>query len=51
MSHPLRQLHGAARQIAASESAAQIEAAAQVLGQARRSLYLILAGESDNAGE
>lgn len=48
---PLQQLHAAARQIAASGTAAQIEAAAQVLGQARRSLYLILAGESDNAGE
>jgi DNA-binding PadR family transcriptional regulator len=48
---PLQQLHAAARQLAASGSAAQIEAAAQVLGQARRSLYLILAGESDDAGE
>src|SRR5215213_10198798 len=32
-------------------SGPQIEAAAKVLGQARRSLYLILAGESDDTGE
>jgi DNA-binding PadR family transcriptional regulator len=48
---PLQQLHAAARQIAASGSPPQIEAAAKVLGQARRSLYLILAGESDDTGE
>src|SRR5215204_4594086 len=48
---PLQQLHAAVRQIAGSGSAAQIEAAAQVLGRARRSLYLILAGEADDAGE
>jgi DNA-binding PadR family transcriptional regulator len=48
---PLQQLHAAVRQIAASGSAAQIEAAAQVLGQARRSLYLILAGAPEDAGE
>ena len=48
---PLQQLHAAARQIAASGSPLQIEAAAKVLGQARRSLYLILAGESDDTGE
>ena len=48
---PLQQLHAAARQIAASGSAQQIEAAAKVLGQARRSLYLILAGESDDTSE
>jgi DNA-binding PadR family transcriptional regulator len=48
---PLQQLHAAVRQIAASGSAAQIEAAAQVLGQARRSLYLILAGAAEDAGE
>jgi DNA-binding PadR family transcriptional regulator len=48
---PLQQLHAAARQLAASGSGPQIEAAAKVLGQARRSLYLILAGESDDTGE
>lgn len=48
---PLQQLHAAARQIAMGGSAAQIEAAAQVLGQARRSLYLILADAAEDAGE
>ena len=48
---PLQQLHAAVRQIAGSGSAAQIEAAAKVLGQARRSLYLILANESEAPGE
>lgn len=48
---PLHQLHAAARQIAISGSAAQVEAAAQVLTQARRSLYLILAGEPEDTSE
>jgi DNA-binding PadR family transcriptional regulator len=48
---PLQQLHAAVRQITASASAQQIEAAARVLGDARRSLYLILAGEADNTEE
>jgi DNA-binding PadR family transcriptional regulator len=45
------ELHAAARQIGVAGSAAQVEAAATVLTQARRSLYLILAGEAeaDNA--
>jgi DNA-binding PadR family transcriptional regulator len=47
---PLHELHAAARQIAATGSASQLEAAAQVLSQARRSLYLILAGEPDSPG-
>ena len=47
---PLEQLHVAARQIAVSGDAAQAEAAARVLASARRSLYLILAGEPE-AGE
>jgi DNA-binding PadR family transcriptional regulator len=47
----LHELHAAARQIASSGSAAQVEAAAQVLAQARRSLYLILAGEAEDTGE
>jgi DNA-binding PadR family transcriptional regulator len=42
---PLRELHAAARQIAVGGNATQVEAAARVLTQARRSLYLILAGE------
>jgi DNA-binding PadR family transcriptional regulator len=48
---PLDQLHVAARQIAVSGSTPQLEAAARVLAQARRSLYLILAGESEGADE
>jgi DNA-binding PadR family transcriptional regulator len=48
---PLRELHTAARQIASSGSVAQVEAAAQVLAGARRSLYLILAGEVEDTGE
>jgi DNA-binding PadR family transcriptional regulator len=48
---PLHELHAAARQIASSGSAAQVEAAAQVLGRARRSLYLILAGETEDTSE
>lgn len=44
---PLHELHGAARQIATSGTTAQVEAAAQVLARAKRSLYLILAGETD----
>lgn len=42
---PLHQLHAAVRQIEVGGDAAQLEAAAQTLAQARRSLYLILAGE------
>ena len=46
---PLYELQTATRQIAISGSASQLEAASRVLGQARRSLYLILAGESGGA--
>ena len=42
---PLHDLHAAARSVAVSGSPAQVEAAAAVLAEARRSLYLILAGE------
>nr|WP_294694262.1 PadR family transcriptional regulator [uncultured Friedmanniella sp.] len=42
---PLHELHVAARSVAVTGSAAQVEAAAAVLTEARRSLYLILAGE------
>jgi DNA-binding PadR family transcriptional regulator len=44
---PLHELQAAVRQIATGGSAAQLEAAARVLAQARRSLYLILAGEPE----
>jgi len=43
---PLHELHTAARQVATSGTPAQVEAAEKVLAQAKRSLYLILAGES-----
>jgi DNA-binding PadR family transcriptional regulator len=46
---PLHELQAAARQIASGGTATQIEAAARVLAQARRSLYLILAGETEDA--
>lgn len=42
---PLEELHVAARQISVNGDPAQREAAATVLAQARRSLYLILAGD------
>jgi len=45
---PLHQLHAAVRQIEVGGDAAQLEAAAQTLAQARRSLYLILAGEGED---
>jgi DNA-binding PadR family transcriptional regulator len=48
---PLHELQAAARQILSSGSAAQVEAAAQVLARARRSLYLILAGEGEETAE
>lgn len=48
---PMQGLQAAARQIVMSGSTAQVKAAAQVLAQAQRSLYLILAGEPEDAGE
>jgi DNA-binding PadR family transcriptional regulator len=39
----LEQLHGAVRQVARTGSDAQLTAAAAILGEARRSLYLLLA--------
>jgi DNA-binding PadR family transcriptional regulator len=48
---PLHELQAAARQILSSGNPAQVEAAAQVLARARRSLYLILAGESEETAE
>ena len=47
----MQDLQAAARQIVNSGSTAQINEAAQVLAQARRSLYLILAGEPEDAGQ
>jgi len=46
---PLHELHAAARQMAVSGTPAQVEAAVSVLAEARRSLYLILAGEAGGA--
>ena len=48
---PVHQLHAAVRQIEVGGSEAQLEAAERVLGQARRSLYLILAGEAEDADQ
>lgn len=48
---PLDELHVAARQVEVSGTAVQVEAAARVLAQARRSLYLILAGEPESSTE
>jgi hypothetical protein len=45
----MHQLHAAVRQIEVGGSASQSEAAAEVLAQARRSLYLILAGDGDES--
>ncbi|WP_433608926.1 PadR family transcriptional regulator [Prescottella agglutinans] len=46
---PLHDLHGAARQVQASGTAAQLVAAEKVLTDARRALYLILAGDADDS--
>ena len=48
---PLHQLHAAVRQIEVGGDTAQLEAAGQILAQARRSLYLILAGEAESGDE
>jgi len=48
---PMHELHSAVRQIAGTGTATQVEAAARVLAQTRRSLYLILAGEAEDPGE
>lgn len=47
---PLHDLHGAARQVQMSGNAAQLAAAEKVLTDARRALYLILAGDDQDAG-
>ena len=44
----LQELHGAVRQVARSGSDAQVTAAAGVLAEARRSLYLLLADGADS---
>ena len=46
---PMRELQTAVRQVAVNGNPTQLEAAAHVLTQTRRSLYLILAGEPDDA--
>jgi DNA-binding PadR family transcriptional regulator len=48
---PLHELQAAVRQIAVGGNSTQLEAAAKVLAQAKRSLYLILAGEPQEASE
>ncbi len=48
---PLHGLQIAVRQIAGGGNADEAEAAAEVLATARRSLYLILAGEADQVAE
>jgi DNA-binding PadR family transcriptional regulator len=48
---PVHQLHAAVRQIEVGGSEAQLEAAQRVLAQARRSLYLILAGEAEDSDQ
>jgi hypothetical protein len=50
-SDPLHELQAAARQITVSGSATDVVAATRVLAPARRSLYLILAGDAEDAGE
>ncbi|WP_236721706.1 PadR family transcriptional regulator [Prescottella equi] len=47
---PLHDLHGAARQVQMSGTAEQLAAAEKVLTDARRALYLILAGDEQDAG-
>jgi DNA-binding PadR family transcriptional regulator len=44
----LEQLHGAVRQVARTATDAQLTAAAAILAEARRSLYLLLADGPDN---
>jgi DNA-binding PadR family transcriptional regulator len=46
---PMRAVEGAAHQITLDGDPAQVEAAERVLAQARRSLYLILAGDVDGS--
>jgi hypothetical protein len=47
----LSRVRAAVRQFEVGGDATQLEAAANVLVQARRSLYLILAGEAEDVGE
>jgi DNA-binding PadR family transcriptional regulator len=48
---PLHQLHAAVRQIEVGGSPDQLKGAESVLAQAKRSLYLILAGEAEEADQ
>ena len=43
----LGQLHDATRQVGRSGSTAQVESAAKILTDARRAMYLLLAGDAD----
>ena len=43
----LEQLHGAAREVGRNGTDAQLAAAAEILRQARRSLYLVLAEDPE----
>jgi DNA-binding PadR family transcriptional regulator len=45
----LEQLHGAVRQVARTGTEAQRTAAATILSEARRSLYLLLAGDGETS--
>ena len=46
----LQQVHGAARQVARTGTDAQVAAAARILADARRSLYLLLADGPETPG-
>lgn len=48
---PLHDLHAAARQVQTSGTAAQLAAAEKVLTDARRALYLILAGDDQDGAD
>ena len=48
---PMHQLHAAVRQIEVGGNPTQLEAAVEVLVQARRSLYLILADNAEETGQ
>jgi hypothetical protein len=47
----MHQLHAAVRQIEVGGNPTQLEAAVEVLVQARRSLYLILADNAEETGQ
>jgi len=47
----LEQLHGAVREVGRSGSDTQVAAAADILREARRSVYLLLAADDESAAE